>query len=53
MVNGFTSLQSNNPLGSKVASVILADLSAPSSEDAKRLMTVDMTLDGKENSNVL
>ena len=48
-----SSLQRNNPFGSRVASVILAVLSAPSSEHANGFVTVDMVLDGEENSNVL
>ena len=48
-----SSLQRNNPFGSRVSSVILAVLSTPSSEYANGFVTVDMVLDGKENLNVL
>ena len=48
-----SSLQRNNPFGSRVSSVILAALCAPSSEHANGFITVDMVLAGKENSNVL
>ena len=51
-MNSF-SLQRKNPFDSRDGSVILTVLSAPSSEDTKGLVTVDMILDCKEDSNVL